>query len=394
MRSKLLRSLFFLILTLSGISATTEDLWYQAYDAGIAAVNAKNWPVVQEKMLQAKAAGPKPGNRVRAYGTKYYSFNPDYYLGLAYFHQKKNELALQVLSAAKSEGLLKPDSKEYAECIRMINELQKPQQAAPVAIAADPFRKIENAIRDGRLSEARNLIAALGKPDDLRAITLISQIQKVEGRYRNLVNDSKTISDLETTERMLKEAIRKDSQNALFSSLLTDARSKKRTLDVHRRDWIARAELSLASKDFLSAREHARKAQQFAGKDEQIEAFLQKLSEQERVAQQNSSPVNVPPVQEDSSVKRAILSFYSGDYANSIRLLEQSIQNNQKTAKIYFYLGCGLAASSFMAQGEESSRLLQRAKQQFLNVKKIDPNFSYNMKYISPRIVEIFRKAV
>ncbi len=391
---KLLLSLFFSLSIQGSVSAATTDLWYQAYDAGIAAVSAKDWRVVQEKMLQAKTAGPKSGSRVRAYGTKYYFFNPDYYLGLAYFHQKKNALALQALTVAKKEGLLKPDSSEYAECTRMINELEKPQQEPPVDAAVDPFIKIENAIREGRFSEARNLVATLGKPIDLRAITLLSQVQKAEARYRNLVSDCKTISDLESAERTLKEAIRKDSHNPLFSSLLGSVQSRKQTLDTERREWMRRAESSLAAKDITSSKESATKAQQIAGNDEKIEAFLQKLNEQEQVIQQTTPPIDVPIVQEDPDVRKAILSFYSGDYANSIRLLEQSIQNNQTTAKIYFYLGCALAASSFMVQGEESIRLLQRSKQQFQIVNKIDPNFSYNMKYISPRIVEIYRKAL
>ncbi|PWT88416.1 MAG: hypothetical protein C5B54_10675, partial [Acidobacteria bacterium] len=67
--------------------------WYVAYQAGIDAVNQKNWGVAEAKLKTALSTGPKSGKKVKFYGLKFDQYVPHYYLGVVYANTNRNQEA-------------------------------------------------------------------------------------------------------------------------------------------------------------------------------------------------------------------------------------------------------------------------------------------------------------
>jgi hypothetical protein len=51
--------------------------WYDAYDLGVKAIQARQWQNAEAYLQQAKSAGPAQGRRVFYYGDTYRPFYPD-----------------------------------------------------------------------------------------------------------------------------------------------------------------------------------------------------------------------------------------------------------------------------------------------------------------------------
>jgi len=71
------------------LHAQRPQLWYQAYDAGVADVRRGAWDSAVQNLQAAKQRGPQPARRVVFYGDRVDTFNPDYYLGIAYLNLRR-----------------------------------------------------------------------------------------------------------------------------------------------------------------------------------------------------------------------------------------------------------------------------------------------------------------
>jgi hypothetical protein len=97
------------------------------------------------------------------------------------------------------------------------------------------------------------------------------------------------------------------------------------------------------------------------------------------------------PSREDrgSAERQALLAFYSGEYQTAVALLEELL-SDRPSAKLHFYAGCSYAAMGFLKP--HSGELLNKAKEHFLSTRSLSPNFRYDSKYISPRVLELFSR--
>ena len=89
---------------------------------------------------------------------------------------------------------------------------------------------------------------------------------------------------------------------------------------------------------------------------------------------------------------RGLLAFLSGDYRQAIILFDRVTMAKADSAETWFYLGCSHAAISLL-QGKDGQQSLQKAQQEFEQVRKLDPTFKTTPGLISPRIVELYRQA-
>ena len=106
-----------LILALSGQAqspnqaAPPRDLrtWYQAYDAGVAAFNKRDWPGAIASLERARQdkSSPGPGRKVFTTGNAFIDYLPDYYLGQAYYNLKQYAQAHDAFNRVKQSNVIR-----------------------------------------------------------------------------------------------------------------------------------------------------------------------------------------------------------------------------------------------------------------------------------------------
>ncbi len=100
-------------LLLWGGLAGADAPWYESYDAGVKAVQARQWPAAETRLRAALKDGPRPGRQIRAYGMRFVDYFPDYYLGLACYHQEKWREAADAFRRMEATGLFAKGDTEY-----------------------------------------------------------------------------------------------------------------------------------------------------------------------------------------------------------------------------------------------------------------------------------------
>jgi len=83
-----------------------NQLWYQAYDAGVRDVGRKACDSAVQNLQAAKQSGPQPNRRVIFYGDRVDAFNPDYYLGVAYLNLRRFADADAAFERVKQANLI------------------------------------------------------------------------------------------------------------------------------------------------------------------------------------------------------------------------------------------------------------------------------------------------
>ncbi|HJZ12459.1 MAG TPA: hypothetical protein VJ521_09930, partial [Acidobacteriota bacterium] len=232
MKRRIVWSIF--ILLVWSLSVYAEE-WYDAYDEGVKAVSARDWATAEAKLTAAKATGPKPGKRVRTYGTRFIVFIPDYYLGIVYFNQGKLELAAQKFDLVEQSGVLSRSDAQYAQMAKMRQSMKpaepsivppEPPKESPVAIAQREaeqiLRQAEDFLNKGELEAAKNEVQRAKQKDSAnqKANELASRIAKMENDFRRLVDQAQSRSDIDAAQKSLRAAQQKDPRNRLYADLL------------------------------------------------------------------------------------------------------------------------------------------------------------------------------
>jgi tetratricopeptide (TPR) repeat protein len=91
-------------IVLLGAGAAMAEEFYESYDAGLKAVESKDWNTVVTKMTEAIRKNPKENRRERSYGANFFPYHPYYYRGIAYFNLGKYPEAIEDLQKALGTG--------------------------------------------------------------------------------------------------------------------------------------------------------------------------------------------------------------------------------------------------------------------------------------------------
>jgi len=109
------------VLIVSASSIAAADRYPEKFKKAIQAQDLADWARSAELLQEALLQQPEDGVRMRIYGTRYTSYLPHYYRGLAFFKQKLCPEALQewdqslrlgyIQNAPEYEALLKYSAK-------------------------------------------------------------------------------------------------------------------------------------------------------------------------------------------------------------------------------------------------------------------------------------------
>ncbi|MEW6368141.1 MAG: hypothetical protein AB1714_26230 [Acidobacteriota bacterium] len=403
-----------LLFAVSGSSAA-QELWYAAYDSALKAIASGDWATAEAKLATVKKSGPAPARRVKAYGTNYIiMYVPDYYLGVVYFNQGRYQEAADQFARIRASGVLKQGDKEFAEMEKLAaqaGERLRPQVAetkpapppptptgpSPEELrvrqlqqeAQDLVRQAGTLISQGRLDEAkRALDQARGKdPSNRQIADLSAQITQKEAELRAMAEADKKQAEFQTLLRQAEQAL--SARNYGQAKTLAN-QAGAANLDPQRVGNLLR------SIDVAENVENLRKA---AERSSWVEA--QRLSQAiEKLDPRNADLARFRAAIEqglatqgvDELEKSALVAFYSGNYEQSASLLDRVAAQKKDSGRVYFYMGCANAALALM-QGKQGDALMQKARQQFAQARRLNPSYQYDTKYISPKILRAFADA-
>jgi hypothetical protein len=352
-----------------------QDLWYDSYESGLRAYQSGDWVQAEMKFKAALKAQPTQGKRIKAYGTKFIRYIPDYYLGMICIRQGRYDEALKQFEKVKSVKLLTPEDSEYKDLttgIRLAEEQLKP---------APPK---EEMTRKPAQDEAKAL------EEQARALTDQGQFQAAKA--------------------VLKAAAEKDPASESIASLAAQIAEKEEELqakqqaDRKREDQkrlnqqfdllLQQAGRALADKNYAQARGLVRKASELGVDDQAVQEIAARIEAAEK---SQKAPSAAPPKQEQPRVNadeeevQGLLAFYSGNYRQSIALLEHLSLRKSPSARAYFYLGCSHAALGLL-QGKGGQAALQKSKEMFARSRTLNPILQHDVRYISPRILALYNQ--
>lgn len=167
-------SLFLIVFLLTAFAAA--DLWYDAYESGVRAFQSGNLQLAEQKLKAALKAQPTQGRRIKAYGTKFIRYMPEYYLGLINIRQGRYPEGLKQLESAQASRLVGPSDPEYNELKTAAQLAQErltpkvPEKSSPEAVAST-----------GPQSDTTDLLRQSGKSTaDIPAETAKKEIEARE----------------------------------------------------------------------------------------------------------------------------------------------------------------------------------------------------------------------
>jgi tetratricopeptide (TPR) repeat protein len=145
--------------SLLAVSTWAAEPWYEVYAAGVKAIESGQWALAEAKLQEAIKDGPRPGRSVRTYGTRFITFIPGYYLGVASFRQGRHQEALDQLDRVQKAGLVRPEDPEHAPLVQM-----REQASAQLAARAPAAPPVASAPPPPRLARAEAEAAASPPP--------------------------------------------------------------------------------------------------------------------------------------------------------------------------------------------------------------------------------------
>jgi hypothetical protein len=127
------------ILALLLVAAT--DKWWDAYDRGVTAVNAKNYKAAQEALARSIGEMPMEGTNVRA-GRSLITYLPHFWLGIAKFNLGDTEGALREWRISEEQGVIARTEyyarmKDWVARAKQQQQLNAQQNASGSKKAAD-----------------------------------------------------------------------------------------------------------------------------------------------------------------------------------------------------------------------------------------------------------------
>lgn len=367
MRCKIFFLSIIFLFSVFAASARAELLWYDAYESGMKAFQSGNLNRAERMLIAAMKEQPDQGSRIKAYGTRFIRYFPDLYLGIVYIRQGRYEEGLKQLEKTKSAKLISRGDPEYSDLLtysQMAEERLKPPAPAAVTDTTAARRSQEEAA--DMLEKSRALIAE-GRLDEAKQV-LQSALQK-DPSSKSLVDVSVEITQKELELRSQQEREKAKQQ---FDLLMAQVNNE------------------IANRQFGHARALLREASDLGLDEAAVASAAERIAAAEAPAPQTTGVQNVPSPEQDPIELQALTAFYSGDYHRAITQFERIAAEGRNSARVSFYLGCSHAALA-LAQQKADPSVLEKAKTYFSNVHKANPDYRYDSRYISPRILQLFR---
>jgi len=403
-------------------AARSEGPWYVAYERALTAQEQEDWAGSVRFLREAVALKDRPKLKAKTYGLRFINYLPYFQMGVAYYHLKDKQKALENFDLCLKYGEIQNAPEEYARLQSLRRELTgepttvpaEAERAAP-AVAADVSQPSEVAglpwyvnyesalayIESGDWFKAvENLklsLAANGVPRRYARTYGMWFVTYIPYYYLGLAYYNQKLWQLavnyfEISQR-LGEVDGLDPEAANLKTLLDDA--KKRTPASARRSsseevhgvlstQIAEAVRLFNQEDYAEAEARFKAVLQLDPYNSVARTYLARSA----AMQKDSVSENPPPAE----YSRGVLQLLKGRQEQAIKLLSAAEPLMDQDASLHGYLGVAYALR-YRASKKKDAAALRSAQLQFRRALTLDPSYTLDGSVFSRDVMEVFRSA-
>ena len=412
-----------LLIVMLTLSAPAWSNYKEIYNQALEAVKDKNWPLAKALFEAAVTAEPKPKNRVRLYGMRYFSYLPYYNLARANFELKDCDGALQNAQTALDYGVVN-DNQELAFLERVKSECQPNLVEDGARELLARLRQDKNVWEANIAGLQRQALMARewdqGKPLRTKQDDILSSFAAIESRLgnpQNLTNDSLTAlngeidsllskaNDLVNQAQVTLRELERQEQQAVLTAQQLEAERKQRAgleatlrariddLNLLLDDWPT----EIAAAGERRQLEEVRQAYTNSGSlsIDQLKTFTERVnrvitSGQNKITAHVEEVASRPP----DELVVAVDEFFKGNYRESISLLDAT---DLSAGRAGYYRRLFSAAAqfqlSFMVDSSESEQLKSQAQANLRQASAIE-TLQLDSQAFSPKFVEFANASV
>lgn len=371
------------VLLIAASALAAPEKWFEAYDRGVAAVNARNYKAAADALQKAVAEMPAEGTNVRA-KNKLITYVPHFWLGIAKFNLGDVDGALREWRISEEQGVV-ARTQYYSQMKDWVARAQNEKQRMAQNAASGPKKAADAAI--GKALEMQ--LEALTAGGDRTESYLAAQrkLQDARTQFRKSGTD---VNAYKAAEQTAQQAA------ALFNAAAQEGKRIK----------AARAAAPPPAKKPVQAPVRTQTPVQQVVQQAQIVApapppapVISEAEVQKRIAEQEAKKQAVAeaakPVVETTAaapaqkpdLRAAYRAYARGDLAASERLLS-NILRAQPVAEAYLLRGCARYTRAMLSRNADA--LLLAATDDFRAALERDRALRLDRTAFSPKLVSFF----
>jgi hypothetical protein len=345
----------FVVLTAVG----QQPQWYELYDEALKHIQSQEWQDAEAKLLKARELGPPSGRAVLRYGSLRPPFFPEYYLGIVYQATDRPKEALQQFQLARKANL-DVRSAEFRQ-VSIFEGMAKTALArAPAVKPVEPPTEAPRPAPSPAEAQPGPVVASPDFDKQFQQLLSSARTQRVQRNFDEATRLGTAARDLAikqnlVNERPQAEALLREIDGARYAARVEGA-IDRRDVDAARQEFLV---LTVAAPAYPAA------------------ALKQRIDDLAR------------EVQGDELQRRAMRSFFSGNYSQALSVLGELETGAGLTPRGHFYRACSLAALAAATPNPAQDRRLADARRSYAAAAQGKEQFSRDLQYISPRIKEL-----
>ncbi|HYI10536.1 MAG TPA: hypothetical protein VEK57_15855 [Thermoanaerobaculia bacterium] len=406
-----MRRLFviFVLVAFSAGAAPPPEQWWDAYDRGVAAVNAKNYKLGAELLQKAIAVMPTEGLNVRA-KKSLITYVPHFYLGIAKLGLNDPDGALREWKTCEEQGVV-ARTDYYAGMKAWIASAQTEKQRLAQVAASGPKKAASAAL--GKAFTAQLSAASTGGDRTASYIAANRKLQEANAQFGKAGTDVTAYKAAEQTAnqaaagflaaaeegKRLKEArtVKKPAAPPAAKPSTPVVQQAQMTTPVPAPVKVLETQPPpLATKETPAAMtpvlSEAEAAKVFAEREAKRKGQdSQKGKPVVEVAGRTAEPVSPEPSSPGPAkvdLKPAFRAFASGKLASSEQLLNGILKSQSAPAEAYLLRGCARYTQAMLSRKPDA--LLVAATDDFRAALERNRGLRLDRAAFSPKLVEFF----
>jgi len=366
-----------------------------SYRKGLSAADQGDWSEVVAMMEEATAEQSNASkSKIKHYGTRFVSYTPYYYLGLAHYNLGNCEEAVRAWETSAGQGVakLKDVQAQLEECRRKLVKPTPKPTATPIPVATKPplppkpdRQLIERATGtaegaiNGAVAAERTVTDMRANPDLAQAWQSDASLQKAYGDAAN------TLASARTT---LRKGISEEDPDTLrqAADLASQAQREFEGIQPRLREVQDRLVQAQAAREQERISDQARLDEE-AGRA--ADARRTQTARASRVLPATPVPSQARPAA-PASLRSAAAAFLSGDYLSTISLLADESFANRSASALAHLLSAASRFGLYHEGGESDDNLRTMAEDDIRSCKRSDSSITPDEIAFSPRFVSFF----
>ena len=418
-------------LLLSGAPAFAQ--WYTTYDEGVRFAGSSDPARLREaeKLLklsieEAKKERKSPGPNVLRTSQDRRAFSPDFYLAQVYLKLNRTLEADAALQDALTRNEIRQNDPKYVALRKDINAALAANNPSGGGTRGDPppppAPDPEVARRtqfDQAMNDARGLLTAKRFDEAASAATRARSVNVDNAAADGLLKSIDFERSIATAESDLLarrfEVARAYATRARESGVDTP-RASELLSRINRESFLAQAQTEMDSRRFNPARSFVTSAERLGAEAPALSTLRRRIDIAEaednvRAALATGNAANaskaiaalsrldpnnpntpafsqaVTALMTGDAQRLALLQFYAGNYAETIRILTPLAEKADAAPRVHFYLACSRAALALLG-APDAAALLESAREQYRKAAGSGgAALAADRRYVSPRIL-------